>query len=232
MRCSLEEDVTRLDVGEEQAVYITCDSRALNLLVLCNLLVESHVERKRTVNHHITQLTTITHLCEDSALEVRLNGRQHLLGSRDAGDFRSSNAQLVGSLGKELDLHLLLLEVGSGDNRNVRDNEQLVVARKLNERNVSQDTLRGNKTLLLIEDATHILVGRNQTLHQNICSTSLNRCNSHSDSLCILLNINDIESGNGDIQLCTHLLDNRLITIESRLNKTLLVCVINSLDCV
>ena len=79
--CHLEEDVTRLDVGEEHTINLASDCRALNLLVLSDVLIHCNVQRQRTVSLDVTQLTTIGHLGQQRSLGRRDYGRQQLLAS-------------------------------------------------------------------------------------------------------------------------------------------------------
>ena len=96
VRGSLEEDVARFDVGEEQAVRIACDGRTLDLLDLGGFLVKRYVERQRTVDDDVTQLSAIAHLGEQSGFGRGEHARQQLLRRCDAGDLRRLDTDQVG----------------------------------------------------------------------------------------------------------------------------------------
>ena len=86
----------------------------------------------------------------------------------DAGDLRSFDTQQAGNVGQVSDLLDLLFEIGQRDDRDVGDDEQLVVAGHLDDRHVAQHALRGEQSGFLIEDAAHVFVGRDQSLHQHV----------------------------------------------------------------
>ena len=67
----LEEYVRRFQVGEKQTVGIAGYRRAFDFLVFGHLLEEGYVQRQRTVDGDITQLTAVAHLGQQSAFGRR-----------------------------------------------------------------------------------------------------------------------------------------------------------------
>ena len=169
-RCvtDLKKNVGRFEVGEEQAVGIAGDRRTFDLFVLGNLLVKRHVQRQGAVDNDVAQLAAVGHLGQQRAFGRGDHVGEQLLRGGDAGDFRGLDAQQVGRAGQVADLHHLLLEVGQRNNRHVRDDQQFVVAGHFDDRNVAQNAFRGEQPGLLVEDAAHVFVGRDQAFHQHV----------------------------------------------------------------
>ena len=223
MRDRLEEDVGRFEVGEQQAVRIAGHRRTLDLFVLGDLLVERHVQRQRTVDDDVAQLAAVGHLGQQRAFGRGDHVGEQLLRGGDAGDFRRCYAQQVGRAGQVADLHHLLLEVGERNDRHVRDDQQFVVAGHFDDRNVAQDAFRGEQSGLLVEDAAHVFVGRDQTFHQNVGVARNDRCDGLLDAFHIVGFVDDVEGVDVDAVLLADLFDNLLVAEERRLHETLLI---------
>ena len=220
-RC-LEEYVTCLQVGEEQTVGITGKRSTLYLLVLGNLLEEGYIERQRTIHHHVAQLTAIGHLREQCTLGSRRNVRVERLGRSDAGNLRGLDTQGV-SRGSQVADHLhLLLHVRKRNDGDIRHDQQLRVNRHLDYRNVAQRSLRGEQAGLLVQDTAHVLLGRNQTLHQHISLARSNCLYGLRYALYVALLVHDREDRNVDTVLGANLLDNGLLAVENRIYQTLI----------
>ena len=223
MRDRLEEDVGRFEVGEQQAVRIAGHRRTLDLFVLGDLLVERHVQRQRTVDDDVAQLAAVGHLGQQRAFGRGDHVGEQLLRGGDAGDFRGLDAQQVRRAGQVADLHHLLLEVGERNDRHVRDDQQFVVAGHFDDRNVAQDAFRGEQPGLLVEDAAHVFVGRDQTFHQNVGVARNDRCDGLLDAFHIVGFVDDVEGVDVDAVLLADLFDNLLVAEERRLHETLLI---------
>ena len=97
---------------------------------------------------------------------------------------------------------------------------------------MAQSRLWRAKTSLLVKDCTHILICWQGTLHKHI-SLAISYCkNSEICSLNVVLLVNNLENSAINIKIFANLLDNLLITKENWINKTLIICIIDSLDSV
>ena len=193
MRHALEEYIARLQVREQQRICIARNSRALNLLMLCNLRIESNIKRQRTINNNIAQLTTVCHLRDNCTLCHSRHIGIYQLHSRYASNLRTIHSKQFCCLCQILHQCKFLLEIRLWQHCNIRCKQQLWISRPLEHRNMAQSTLWREQAGLLIQDSTHILVGRNHTLHQHLCVTSNNSLNCQLNALHIALFINDCE---------------------------------------
>ena len=230
MRHRLEEDVGRLQIGEEQAVRIARDGRTPYLLVFGHLLVERHVERQRTVHDDVAQLAAVGHLGQQRAFGRGDDVGEQLLRGGDAGDFRRLDAQQVGRAGEVADLHGLLLEVGQRNHGDVRDDEQLVVAGHLDDRDVAQHAFRGEQPGLLVEDAAHVLVRRDQPLHQHVGVAGDHGGDGLLHALHVVGFVHDVEGLQVEAVLLADPFDRGLVAVERRLHQPLLVGLIDGLQ--
>ena len=88
---------------------------------------------------------------------------------------------------------------------------------------MAQDTLRGEQSGLLVEDAAHVFVGRDQAFHQNVGVARNDRCDGLLDALHVVRLVDDVERLDVDVVLLADLLDNLLVAEERRLHETLLI---------
>ena len=230
MRDRLEEDVGRFEVGEEQAVGIARDGRAFDLLVFRNVLVERHVERQGAVYDDVAQLSAVAHFGQQRAFGRGDDVGKQLLRRSDAGDFRSLDAQQVGRAGEVADLHGFLLEVGQRNDRHVRNDEQFVVAGHLDDRYVAQHAFRGKQSCFLVENAAHVFVGRDQSLHQHVGIAGDNGRNGLLHAFDVAGFIDDVECLDVDVVLGADLLDNAFFAEKRRLHEALLVGFVHRLQ--
>ena len=227
MRGSLEEDVARFDVGEEQAVRIACDGRTLDLLDLGGFLVKRYVERQRTVDDDVTQLSAIAHLGEQSGFGRGEHARQQLLRRCDAGDLRRLDTDQVGDARQVADQDGFLFEVGLRNHRYVRDDQQLGIVRHFDYRYVAQRAFRGEQTCVLVQDAAHVLVRGNQTLHQYVGLARNDGIDSQIDALHVVALGDYFENVAIDILFLANLLDDLGIAEQNRLYQTFLISCID-----
>ena len=145
------------------------------------------------------------------------------LGSSDAGDLRSFDTQQAGNVGQVSDLLDLLFEIGQRDDRDVGDDEQLVVAGHLDDRHVAQHALRGEQSGFLIEDAAHVFVGRDQSLHQHVGVACHDGGHGLLHAFHVAGLVDDVECLDVDVVFGAYLLDDFLLTEQRGLHDTFLV---------
>ena len=195
--------------------------------MLGDILVECYVERQGAVDDDVAQLSAVAHFGQQGAFGRRNDAGKQLLGGGDAGDLRSFDTQQAGNVGQVSDLLDLLFEIGQRDDRDVGDDEQLVVAGHLDDRYVAQHALRGEQSGLLVEDAAHVFVGRDQTFHQNVGVARNDRCDGLLDAFHVVGFIDDVESLDVDAVLLADLFDDLLVAEERGLHEPLLVSLVD-----
>ena len=230
VRDRLEEDVGRFEVGEEQAVGIARDGRTLDFLVLGDLLVERYVQRQRSVDDRIAQLSAVAHFGQDGPFGRRRNARQHLFRGCDAGDFRRVDAQQPGSLDEVSDQLLFLFEVGRGDHRDVRDAEQFGKRRHFENGHVAQHALGREETRILVQDAAHVFVGRDESLHQDVGVARHDGRDGQPHAVDVALFIHDLEDRTVDPLGPADLFDDLFVAVEGRFDQSLIICVVDGAE--
>lgn len=153
----LPENICRLDVREYKAISIA-GNRALKLLDLNSLFINSNIKGKRTVTNNTLDLTTIAHLSKHSSLHASRHTVKHLLRSSDESDLRLSNTEGLSHTGNETCNLNLLTEVRLRDNCHIGKEHELVVVGVLNDTNMAQEALRRQKSALFVKDGAKELV--------------------------------------------------------------------------
>ena len=167
MRGCLEEDVGRFDVGEEQAVGIARDGRTLDFCARrpCRALRPATA----AVDDRIAQLSAVAHFGQDGPFGRRRNARQHLFrGVRCRRFFGVSMPSSLAVWMRYPISFCFCLKSGCGDHRDVRDAEQFGKRRHFENGHVAQHALGRGKTRILVQDAAHVFVGRDESLHQDV----------------------------------------------------------------
>ena len=191
--------------------------------MLGDILVECYVERQGAVDDDVAQLSAVAHFGQQGAFGRRNDAGKQLLGGGDAGDLRSFDTQQAGNVGQVSDLLDLLFEIGQRDDRDVGDDEQLVVAGHLDDRHVAQHALRGEQSGFLIEDAAHVFVGRDQSLHQHVGVACHDGGHGLLHAFHVAGLVDDVECLDVDVVFGAYLLDDFLLTEQRGLHDTFLV---------
>ena len=138
---------------------------------------------------------------------------------------------IFGVLMREVaDLHGFLLEVGQRNHRHVRNDEQFVVAGHLDDRHVAQHAFRGKQSCFLVENAAHVFVGRDQSLHQHVGIAGNDGRDGLLHALDVAGFIDDVECLDVDVVLGADLLDNAFFAVKRRLYEALLVGFVHRLQ--
>ena len=153
-----------------------------------------------------------------------------MLGSADKGGFGLLDADGLASGDEVLEDDLLLLQVGSRNHGHVTHDEQLVVARVLDDGHVRQGGVGRTKTALLVEDGTHILVGRQQSLHQNVALSVVDEVASGGRSLHVNGLVDDLELLDVNVEVGADLLDGGGVTHQSGIDNSHLHGGVHRLD--
>ena len=82
---------------------------------------------------------------------------------------------------------------------------------------------------VLVEDAAHVLVGRNEALHQHVGVPRDHGGHRHPDAVYVHALIDDLEGVDIDVFLAADLFDDAALTVERRLDEPLAVGFIDGL---
>ena len=103
-----------------------------------------------------------------------------------------------------------------------------MVAGHLDDRYVAQHAFRGKQSCFLVENAAHVFVGRDQSLHQHVGIAGDDGRNGLLHALDVAGFIDDVECLDVDVVLGADLLDNAFFAEKRRLHEALLVGFVDS----
>ena len=115
---------------------------------------------------------------------------------------------------------MLLFEVGQRDDGAVRGDHQFVVVGVLDDGDMGQGHIGRAETALLVEDGTHVLVGGQQALHQDVGFAGVDEVASHGSGFHVNGLVDDAEVGHVNAFGLAHFGDHFLVTEKGGFDKT------------
>ena len=105
-----------------------------------------------------------------------------------------------------------------------------MISRHLDDRYVAQHAFRGEQPGLLVEDAAHVLVRRDQPLHQHVGVAGDHGGDGLLHALHVVGFVHDVEGLQVEAVLLADPFDRGLVAVERRLHQPLLVGLIDGLQ--
>ena len=147
-------------------------------------------------------------------------GGQHLLGCGEQGHLGFLDLEGLGCVDQILHDGNLLIEIGKRDYGHVTENDELVVVGVVQHAYVAEDGLGRKKALLLVQDTSHVLVGRAETLHQDIALSLAYHEDCLRDGGQLIVVVDDSKYGRVDLLGLADLLDHVDVTHEGSVYDT------------